>query len=88
MTDAAWNSRYVIGPADGSLGEIISEYGLGRTFQPENARDLADVINNTLKLGLYTLDKKNIDYKKLISEDCFLERYCSLYEVCCAQRKV
>lgn len=45
-------NKVIIGSNYGSLGKIITENELGYTFEVENSEDLANVIDNALKIKL------------------------------------
>ncbi len=70
--------KQIIGPNHGSLGRIITEHHLGKTFIVEDVADLAYVVNNALKEE-WTYDEKYQQYRGMINPLHFVNAYLRLY---------
>ncbi|NBH34074.1 glycosyltransferase [Clostridiaceae bacterium] len=74
LTEGIAHSKLIIGPNDGSLGELIRENDLGEVFEAENKDSLADAISNILeKRNEYT--KKYLKFQKEIKIETYHGKY-------------
>ncbi|URT70591.1 glycosyltransferase family 4 protein [Cytobacillus firmus] len=83
LTEGVARKKLIIGPKTGEIGFTLSHYNIGRTFEPENIHDLAEKMNILIKE--YKKIKTSIlpyqeEYIKLLSKDCFIDSYKSIYK--------
>lgn len=71
--------KIIIGPDNGSLGEIIKNNHLGYLFESENINDLAKTINKALSEE-FVIDDKYKNYSSSLSVTFFSENYIKVYE--------
>ena len=71
-------SKMIVGPEHGSLGSIIRNNHLGKTFESENVLSLAGVLNAAL-LESWEPDEVYRSYQKSLQPELFQEKYRELY---------
>ena len=79
MIAAVWQRKPVIGSDFGSMGQVITDNRLGKTFQCENSDDLARVITDAITNGLEwneTAEK----FREKLTPEIFADEYLGLYE--------
>lgn len=79
LTEGVNRGLPIIGPDQGSLGEIIQKNHLGKVYKTEDVDDLARVIEEVLESG-FSYDETAKEYQKRISPEWFCEEYCRLYK--------
>ena len=79
MTEGIWNRKYIVGAEHGSLGSIIRNHKLGRTFKTENPEDLASVLNEVLSQGHEWTAEAEL-YRESLTIEYFLSKHASIYE--------
>ena len=70
--------KMIVGPEHGSLGSIIRNNHLGKTFESENVLSLAGVLNVAL-LESWEPDEVYRCYQKSLQPELFQEKYRELY---------
>lgn len=71
--------KTIIGPNHGSLGNIISTNHLGYTFEAENVKALADVLDTALS-SENQHDDTYRDYQEALNPELFVENYVRLFK--------
>ena len=78
MIEAVWNRKYIVGAAHGSMGRIIKENELGRTFSTESPEDLARTLDYALTCNQNWSTKAEL-FRESLTVDKFLERNHKIY---------
>ena len=80
MNEGIYLGKMIIGPAHGSLGEMIRQYHVGYTFKSENVEDLAKCLQRALKMS-FLYDETAKQQQKELNPELFRIRYQELYRV-------
>lgn len=78
LTEAAAFGKVVIGTNKESVGDIIKKYKLGYTFNAEDAKNLASVIDDVL-CSDFVITTEYRNYVHDISEEGFVRQYITIY---------
>lgn len=80
MAEAIWRRKPIIGPNHGSIGDLISRYKLGYSFESENTGDLAGVIKKYLEdPKSFKWSEEAEEYRKRLEPNTFAKRYLELF---------
>lgn len=78
LIESVFHNKHVIGSNHGSMGDLITKYGLGLTFETNNMQDLIDKIEKDLN-NPYQLSEKSNEYKEKLSTKKFIESNIRIY---------
>lgn len=78
MIEGVNKNKPIIGPKEGNLGYLISNYDLGHTFKSGSPKDLAKSIENYINNGWEPSDKSKI-YKEKLNIKRFIKSHKDLY---------
>ena len=81
LIESLFHNKHVIGSNHGSMGDLITKYELGRTFETNNLEDLINKINMDIDIP-YELTDKAKEYKRKLLPERFLELNKNVYELC------
>lgn len=75
MTEAIVNKIPCIGPKNSNIGNLITKYNIGNTFEMENAQSLAKAIESTIE----RTQSFDFSFADELSEDIFIKKHMELY---------
>lgn len=78
MTEGIWRKKLIVAPDHGSLGSIVSQNSLGKTFKCEDPIALAAVLDEMLSKRPMWNDKAE-SYRKQLSPDKFISAHVKMY---------
>ncbi len=79
LTTGVANGKMIVASDHNSIGNIVTENHLGRTFKVEDVDDLRRVIKQAL-IDDFIYDENALNYKIEISKESFLQQYDKLYK--------
>lgn len=79
LTLGVMYEKIIVGPEEGSLGNIINNNHLGYTFTCENITELAKVIKTAIT-NEFLIDEKYLSYKEQLNPNYFIRQYRFLYQ--------
>ncbi len=79
LSEGVSNQKIIVGPEHGSLGELISEYHLGYSFETENVSSLAEAVGRALSEP-FVFDSHYQSYREKVSVARFCRSYAELYQ--------
>lgn len=79
LIESLFHNKHVIGSDHGSMGDLIKEYELGRTFETDKIENLISVTEEDLMYP-YSLTEKSQIYKTKLSTEKFLEKNMHIYD--------
>lgn len=79
LGEGVWLQKEIIGPAHGSLGQIIRDNHLGITFESEDPDDLTQKLHVVLRQAEWNPDKEYGIYRKKLDPVIFSKKYRRLY---------
>ena len=78
MTEAVYREIPVIGPSHGNIGWLITTYGLGYTFRPEDPEELAAAIQKHVSQGWKPSQLSRM-YRNRLNLERFVMKHSDLY---------
>lgn len=79
MNEGIYLGKTIIGPAHGSLGQMIGQYHVGYTFESENVEELAKCLKRALEIP-FSYDETAKRQQQELKPELFRNRYRELYQ--------
>lgn len=78
LVEGVARGKMIIGASHGSIGRIITDNHIGKTFESENIEELAAVIEQSLQ-SQFVYDEVATAYKRRLTVDGFQSAYFAIY---------
>lgn len=79
LTEGVWYKKTILGPNHGALGDTITKHSLGLTFEAEDPKDLAKMLNQYISSG-FPWNKKADEYRHQLDPKHFIDQHTDLYK--------
>lgn len=79
LTEGIWYKKTILGPNHGALGDTITKHELGLTFEAENPKDLAKMLNHYLSSG-FQWNENAEEYRHELDPKHFIDEHTALYK--------